>query len=316
MPGVFNATTVPSEITPRAVYFDRRRFVGAMASLGAGATSLLLPESHALSADTASLISRAAKSAFSTTEPITPAKDAIAKTRFRELEDDIAKNAEGLITEPWKVSVEGECAKPRVFDIDDLWKLAPLEERIYRMRCTEGWSHVIPYLGYPLAALLKLVEPTRNAKFVAFTSIHAPEKLRGQRDVTYIPWPYVEGLRIDEAMHPLTLVALGAYGEKLPKPLGAPLAIRVPWKYGIKSPKAVVRIRLVEQQPVSVWNKTYPQYHSFWSNVNPDTAPGFFDNRSQERRTGDLLRRATLPFNGYGEHVAALYSGMDRKLTY
>ena len=314
--GNIGATIAPSEIMSRSAYFDRRRFIGAVASLSSGATSLFFPETHASNVDTASLIARATKSALSTNEPVTPSKDAIAKTRFRELEDDISKNADGLITSPWKVSVEGACAKPRVFDIDDLWKLAPLEERIYRMRCTEGWSHVIPYLGYPLSALLKLVEPTGNAKFVAFTSIHAPDKLTGQRNVTYIPWPYVEGLRMDEAMHPLTLVALGAYGEKLPKPLGAPLAIRVPWKYGIKSPKAVVRIRLVEQQPISVWNKTYPQYHSFWSNVNPDTAPGFFDNRSQERRTGDLLRRATLPFNGYGEQVAALYSSMDRKLTY
>jgi sulfoxide reductase catalytic subunit YedY len=257
------------------------------------------------------------KSPLSATgEALTPLKDVIATTRFRELEEDIAANSAGLLTRPWTVVVDGEVLKPRTFDIDELMRLAPMEERIYRMRCTEGWSLVIPYAGYPFAEIARRVEPTGNAKFVEFTSILDPKNLRGQREVKYISWPYVEGLRIDEAMHPLTLVALGIYGASLPKANGAPVAIRVPWKYGIKSPKAVVRIRFTEQQPQTVWTKHYPSSHSFWSNVNPEVSPRLFRSRATERRVGESGARPTLMFNGYAQQVAHLYAGMDPRAMY
>jgi methionine sulfoxide reductase catalytic subunit len=300
---------LPSEISHEASYLNRRRLLSAMSAFSA----------LALSGGAGALqqsLRNAIKSPYSTDEALTNFAEATSKTRFRELEDDIAKNSALFSIDPWTVSVEGECLRPRTFDIDALFKLAAIEERIYRMRCTEGFSHVIPYLGYPLSELLRQVQPTGNAKYVEFTSIHRPEQLRGQREVSYISWPYVEGLRIDEAMHPLTIVALGAFGQRLPKALGAPIAIRVPWKYGIKSPKAVVRIRLVEQQPVTVWTKHYPNYHSFWSNVNPDISPNFWKSQASERRAGELFKRATLPFNGYAEQVASMYVGLNPKETF
>ena len=314
----YDADVLPSEITSETQYkdrFNRRRFLrDSAAGVGVGALALQWPIGFAAAASPAdALFKNVTKSAFSTNETITPFEHATTKTRFRELEDDIAKNAEKFETRPWKVEVTGECLKPRIFDIDELLALAPMEERIYRMLCTEGWSQVVPYLGYPFAEILKRVQPTGNAKFVEFTSVHNPAQLRGQREITYISWPYVEGLRMDEAMHPLTLVALGAYGQALPKGLGGPLAIRAPWKFGTKSPKAVVRIRLMETQPVNVWNKHYPQYHSFWGNINPGVKPGLFSSGPSERRYGELLKRPTLPFNGYADHVASMYAGMDPK---
>ena len=307
------ASIAPSEITPASEYFNRRRFLGAA---GAAAAALHLPSAALAAPAAGSLFKSPSKSAFSTDEAQTPFAEATTKTRFRELEEDIAKNAEQFNPHPWKVSVEGECLKPGVFDMDDLLTLAPMEERIYRMLCTEGWSHVVPYIGYPLAELLKRVQPTGNAKYIEFTSIHDPAHLKGQRDVTYISWPYVEGLRMDEAMHPLTIIALGAYGQALPKGLGAPLAVRVPWKYGTKSPKSVVKIRLTQQQPLVVWVKHYPQTSSFWRNVNPDVSPSIWRSRATERRAGELTRRPTLPFNGYAAQVASLYQGMDPKDLY
>lgn len=302
----------PSEITPQDIYANRRRWLAAAGALGVGSMLGATPFAHAQD-PFAALI----KSPLSTSgEALTPLKDVIATTRFRELEEDIVANSVGLATRPWTVTVEGEVHKPRTFDIDDLMRLAPLEERIYRMRCTEGWSLVIPYTGYPFAEIAKRVEPTGNAKFVEFTSILDPKNLRGQREVKYISWPYVEGLRIDEAMHPLTLVALGIYGAPLPKANGAPLAIRVPWKYGIKSPKAVVRIRFTEQPPQTVWTKHYPSSHSFWSNVNPDVSPRLFRSRATERRVGESGSRPTLMFNGYAQQVAHLYAGMDPRAMF
>lgn len=306
------ADVPPSSITPVDVFRRRRALLRTTAALGAlNAAGVAQSQSGAQGNAFGGLV----KSALSTNEAPTPLKDVIAKTRFRELEEDIAANAAQYSVRPWTVRVEGEVGKPRTFDIEELMKLAPIEERIYRMRCTEGWSLVIPYNGYPLSEILRRVEPNGNAKFVEFTSIHDPAKLRGQRDVNYISWPYVEGLRLDEAMHPLTIVALGVYGELLPKANGAPLAIRVPWKYGIKSPKAVVRIRLTATQPVTVWNKHYPQYHSFWSNVNPNESGGG-RSRAHEVRAGDFLRRPTLMLNGYADRVAGLYAGMDPKQMY
>lgn len=296
----------PSEISPETMPLKRRTFLTQL-SAGAALTQMRFVSATA----DESPFKQARKSVYSTAEKITDFVEATTKTRFRELEADIEKNATAYEPYPWRVTVSGACLKPGVFDLDALRKLAPLEERIYRMRCTEGWSHVVPYIGYPLAELLKQVQPTGNAKYVEFTSMLDPQQFKGQRDVTYISWPYVEGLRMDEALHPLTLLALGSYGQALPKALGAPLAIRVPWKYGIKSPKAVVQIRLTETQPLTVWVKHYPQYHSFWSNVNPAVSPSRWSSRASERRAGDLARRPTLPFNGYGEQVAQLYQGMN-----
>ncbi len=305
---------VPSEITPHDVYLNRRKWLAAAGGLGlSGAMGTLNPAS----AQQNNPFTNVVRSPLSTTnEPLSSLKDIVGTTRFRELEEDIPANQAGLITRPWTISVEGAVLKPRVFDIDDLLKLAPMEERIYRMRCTEGWSLVIPYVGYSFSEIVKRVEPTGDAKFVQFTSMHDPQRLRGQREISYISWPYVEGLRMDEAMHPLTMVALGIYGEPLPKANGAPLAIRVPWKYGIKSPKAVVKIRFLSQQPETVWVKHYPRSHSFWSNVNPDVSPRLLRSRSTERRVGELSRRSTLMLNGYAEQVAHLYTGMDPNQMY
>ena len=299
----------PSEITPRSIYVNRRQWLAAAGGLG---VSSAMGWMNTAQAQPSGPFSNIIRSALGTTgEPLTPLKDVIATTRFRELEEDIPANQAGLITRPWTVSVEGAVLKPRVFDIDELLRLAPLEERIYRMRCTEGWSLVIPYVGYSFSEIVKRVEPTGDARFVQFISVHDPQRLRGQREITYISWPYVEGLRMDEAMHPLTLVALGIYGEPLPRANGAPIAIRVPWKYGIKSPKAVVKIRFVSQRPETVWVKHYPRSHSFWSNVNPDVSPRLLRSRATERRVGELSRRPTLMLNGYAEQVAHLYTGMD-----
>ena len=310
----FVSRVAPSAITSATQYFSRRRVLGAMAGLsglslmkGGGLSEALAQGNRASD----SLMQGAKKSQFSVSEEITPFDVATTKTRFRELEPEIEKNGRGFVTSPWKLSIEGECLKPRVFDMEELLRIAPMEERIYRMLCNEGFLHVVPYIGYPLSELLKQVEPTGNAKFLEMTAILNPTQLPGQREINYIPWPYVEGLRIDEAMHPLTLVALGAYGQLLPKGLGAPIAIRIPWKFGTKSPKSVVKLRLTENQPATVWNTRYPQYHSFWGNINPAGATNALGRGQQERKAGDLFRRSTPLYNGYAEQVAGLYRGMN-----
>ena len=308
----YDAAIRPSDITPQALNVDRRRALTRVAAMAA------MPLGWPLGSRAAStnLFANIAKSAFSVAESITPMETATTQTRFRELEPDIAKNGQAFLTSPWTVRIDGECLRPMTVDIDDLLALAPLEERIYRMLCTEGFLHVVPYIGYPLAVLLARVQPTGNAKFIEFTSLHRPEQLPGQREIDYIPWPYVEALRIDEAMHPLTLLALGAYGQRLPKGLGAPVAVRVPWKFGTKSPKSVVRMRLAEQQPATVWNSRYPKYHSFWGNINPAGASNLLGRGQRERKAGDLLTRPTPLYNGYAEHVAGLYRGMDPATMY
>jgi methionine sulfoxide reductase catalytic subunit len=303
----YDADIVPSEITPEAIAYGRRRIVSA----AAGMAALAWWGGNASAATGAERFPGVPRSRFSTDESPTPIEIATTRTRFRELEEDIAKNGEAYTPYPWKVSVEGACGKPRVFDLDELLRLAPLEERIYRMLCTEGWLHIVPYIGYPLSEILKRVEPTGGAKYVEFTCLLDPKQFRGQREITYIEWPYVEALRMDEAMHPLTLVALGAYGQMLPKGLGAPIAVRVPWKFGTKSPKAVVRMRLMERQPATIWNTRYPKLHSFWGNVNPEGKSALFGRGLRERRDGDILSKPARHYNGYAEHVASLYAGMD-----
>jgi sulfoxide reductase catalytic subunit YedY len=249
---------------------------------------------------------------YAGSEELTPYDKVTRYNNFYEFgtgKEDPAANAGRLKTRPWTVAVDGEVRKPAVIDIERILKMAPLEERIYRMRCVEGWSIVIPWIGFPLAELIKRVEPTGNAKFVEFISLHDPEQMPGQRS-SVLNWPYREGLRIDEAMHPLTLLAVGLYGEVLPNQNGAPVRIVVPWKYGFKSAKSIVKIRFVETQPVSSWTEAGPDEYGFYSNVNPDV-PHRRWSQAKERRIGDFFKRNTLPFNGYAEQVAHLYAGMD-----
>ena len=224
---------------------------------------------------------------------------------------DPAESAGTLHTRPWSVVVDGECHKPTTFDIDDLIKSFPIEERIYRMRCVEAWSMVIPWLGFELRHLLDRVEPTSNARFVAFTSLHDPKQMPGQRD-SVLDWPYVEGLRIDEAMHRLTLLAVGLYGKSLPNQNGAPVRLVVPWKYGFKGAKSIVHIELVREEPPTTWNAAAPREYGFYANVNPAVDHPRWSQAS-ERRIGEKSRRSTMPFNGYADEVAGIYSAMDLK---
>lgn len=304
---------VPSEITPASVYKKRRTFIKAAAAAGAisafPAARLLMdmPEAHA-----AMKLGPLGKSAFSTSEEQTPYDDVTSYNNFYEFgtgKGDPVDNAGSLRTRPWTVMVDGEVKKERIFGIEELLKLAPLEERIYRLRCVEAWSMVVPWVGYPLSALIKKMEPTGNAKYVEFTTLRDPKQMPGQRSPV-LDWPYVEGLRMDEAMHPLTLLTLGLYGEVLPNQNGAPVRAVIPWKYGFKSGKSIVRIRFTEKQPQTAWNKAGPREYGFYSNVNPDVDHPRW-SQAKERRIGDFLKRKTLPFNGYADEVAGLYAGMD-----
>jgi sulfoxide reductase catalytic subunit YedY len=301
----------PSEITPLDVYRGRREFI-KIAGLGlAGAFAL-----GALPAEAARL-ANLHPGPYGTNEKLTPLKDVTSYNNFTEFgfeKEDPAANAYKLKTFPWTVTVDGLVKKPRTFALEDILKLAPLEERIYRLRCVEGWSMVIPWDGFPLAALLKQVEPLGNARFVAFQSALDKEAMPGTHR-SFLTWPYAEGLRLDEAMHPLTLLALGLYGEDLPKQNGAPLRLVVPWKYGFKSAKSIVRIRFVAEQPITAWSEAAPAEYGFYSNVNPKVDHPRW-SQSRERRIGEFLRRPTLMFNGYGDQVAQLYTGMDLKKNY
>lgn len=294
-----------SDITPRNLYFSRRDFMRLAA--GAAATALLPGSLWAAEK------LKAAKSAdFADKEELTPYDKVTQYNNFYEFgtgKDDPAANAGSLKTRPWTVAVEGEVHKPAIFDIEQILQMAPIEERIYRLRCVEAWSMVVPWLGFPLSELIKRVEPTGNAKFVEFISLHDPAQMPGQKNPV-LHWPYREGLRLDEALHPLTLLTVGLYGEVLPNQNGAPLRIVVPWKYGFKSAKSIVKIRFVESQPLSSWTEAGPNEYGFYSNVNPDVEHPRW-SQAKERRIGDFLKRKTLPFNGYAEQVASLYAGMD-----
>ncbi len=306
---------VPSEITPRGVYLRRREFLAGAASIGL----------VGLSADRAGAAPlQAAKSPLSTTdEKVTPLKDIASYNNFYEFgtdKGDPAKNAHTLKTKPWKVKVDGLVGKPGEYDYDDLVKPAMLEERIYRMRCVEGWSMVIPWVGFPLAEVLKRVEPHGGAKFVAFETLVRPSEMPAQNGLFQpLPWPYVEGLRLDEAMHPLTILAVGLYGETLPNQNGAPIRLVVPWKYGFKSIKSIARIRVTDKEPPISWKVQNAREYGFYSNVNPQVDHPRW-SQATERRIGEggLLarRRPTLMFNGYGDQVASLYAGLDLKANY
>lgn len=304
-----------SEITPRAAYLGRREFMLGAAALG---MSAMAP------AGAFAVPLQAAKSPLSTTdESLTSLKDISSYNNFYEFgtdKGDPAKNAHTLKTKPWTVKVDGLAGKPADYDLDDLIKSIPLEERIYRMRCVEGWSMVIPWVGVPLSAVLARIEPQSSAKFVSFETLVRPTEMLGQRGLFQaLPWPYVEGLRLDEAMHPLTILAVGLYGETLPNQNGAPIRLVVPWKYGFKSIKSISRISLTDKQPGTSWQRQNPGEYGFYSNVNPKVDHPRW-SQATERRIGEggllVKRRPTLPFNGYGEQVASLYSGLDLKANY
>jgi sulfoxide reductase catalytic subunit YedY len=308
----------PSEITPRQVYLRRREFIAGAATLGVDAAIGL----SAAPACAAPLEAR--KSPLSTTEEaLTPLKDVTSYNNFYEFgtnKGDPAANAHTLNTRPWTVKVDGLVAKPAEYDLDELVRAMDLEERIYRMRCVEGWSMVIPWIGIPLANALKRAEPQGSAKFVAFTTVVRPAEMPGQRGLFQpLQWPYVEGLRLDEAMHPLTILAVGLYGETLPNQNGAPIRLVVPWKYGFKGIKSIVRITLTEKQPPTTWNMENPREYGFYSNVNPAVDHPRW-SQATERRIGEsglfAKRRPTLLFNGYGEQVASLYAGLDLKANF
>jgi sulfoxide reductase catalytic subunit YedY len=301
----------PSEITPRAVYLGRREFLklAAGAALAAASPSVL-PQEKTLGLQK---LPGAAKSAFSTAEPLTAYKHVTTYNNYYEFgtnKEQPAVLAKALKVRPWSVAVEGEVAKPRTFGIEELLAF-PLEERIYRLRCVEAWSMVIPWIGFEFNRIAKLVEPTSRAKFVEFVTALQPE-MPGTR-LQVLNWPYTEGLRIDEAMHPLTLLAVGLYGEVLPNQNGAPVRLVVPWKYGFKSAKSIVRIRFVEKQPKTAWEQAAPHEYGFYSNVNPDVDHPRWTQKRERRIPEFFARRPTQLFNGYGEQVASLYAGMDLK---
>jgi sulfoxide reductase catalytic subunit YedY len=308
-----------SEITPKSTYLNRRKFIAAtsMAVAGAAGWKLLELAWPGRTADAGTKLSVASKSPFSTSEPQTPYQDVTTYNNYYEFgtsKDQPSKNAHTLRTSPWSVSVEGEVKKKNNFDLDSLMKLAPLEERIYRHRCVEGWSIVVPWIGFPLGAMIKQLELTPKAKYVAFQSLYDRQQmpLGGSAGIEL---PYVEGLRLDEAMHPLAILCFGMYGETLPNQDGAPVRLVVPWKYGFKSIKSIVKIRFVEKQPPTTWNITNSHEYGFYSNVNPSVDHPRW-SQSTERRLGEFRKRKTLMFNGYGDQVAQLYAGMDLAKNY
>ena len=300
------ADIAPSEITDPEIYRQRRQFITGAAAISASA---FLPNS----AYAGDKLLNVKKSAYHVDEPLTPYKDVTTYNNFYEFstdKDGPALLAQKFTTRPWSVTVDGLVQKPTTFNIEDLLKFS-LEDRVYRLRCVEGWSMVIPWVGFSLNEILKRVQPTGNAKYVEFTTLHDANRMQGQRSPV-LTWPYVEGLRLDEAQNPLTLIALGLYGEVLPNQNGAPVRIVTPWKYGFKSAKSIVRIRLVEKMPVSAWMRAAPGEYGFFSNVNPNVDHPRW-SQARERRIGEFLKRKTLPFNGYGDQVASMYAGMDLK---
>ncbi|MDR2298978.1 MAG: protein-methionine-sulfoxide reductase catalytic subunit MsrP [Comamonas sp.] len=315
-----------SEITPQARYLQRRAFMQALAMGAVGATLAGWAGRDAFAATERAhlpaLKGVASKVAGAMTmEAVTSYQDVTSYNNYYEFgldKDEPARNAHTLKTRPWTVRIEGLVQKPQTLDIDSLLKLAPMEERIYRLRCVEGWSMVIPWVGYSLSELLKKVQPLGGAKYVEFVTLADKSQMPGLRSGV-LDWPYTEGLRLDEAMHPLTLLAFGMYGEVLPNQNGAPLRLVVPWKYGFKSAKSLVAIRLTDKEPGTAWNKAARNEYGFYSNVNPDVDHPRW-SQATERRIGEgglfAKKRKTLLFNGYGDQVAQLYAGMDLKKFY
>jgi sulfoxide reductase catalytic subunit YedY len=302
-----------SEITPKSVFLDRRAFISGVAGLAlASSTSNGLAQTGGSGAAKLSTVS----SPYSTDEEPNSFEDITTYNNFYEFgtaKGDPAKYAGALTTRPWSIKADGLVNKPGQIDMEDLLTQYPLEERIYRLRCVEAWSMVVPWVGIPLASVIKALDPQGSAKYVAFETLVRREEMRGQRDVFGLPWPYVEGLRMDEAMHPLTILAVGVYGEEMPNQNGAPVRLVVPWKYGFKSIKSIVGIRLTEEQPPCTWNIQNPREYGFYSNVNPEVDHPRWSQKSHRRIGGGLFakRVETQMFNGYAEQVASLYDGMD-----
>jgi sulfoxide reductase catalytic subunit YedY len=307
-----------SEITPKWLYTNRRRFIATaamagVAAIGYKAFELFSPSESAQANEKLQFT----KSQYSTTEKQTPYKDVTTYNNYYEFSTDKSGPSElagKFKPRPWTVAIEGEVAKPRQIDIDSLLKLAPLEERIYRHRCVEGWSIVVPWIGFPLKALVDAAQPNSKAKFVQFETVYRPSEMPGLNRAV-LDWPYVEGLRLDEATNPLALLAVGLYGETLPNQNGAPIRLVVPWKYGFKSIKSIVKVRFVKDQPKATWNEAAPNEYGFYSNVNPNVDHPRW-SQAKERRLGEFLKRDTLMFNGYGDQVASMYNGMDLKKNF
>jgi sulfoxide reductase catalytic subunit YedY len=305
-----------SDITPYGLYLNRRAFM-----LGAAALAVA-PGVGEAAPPAGQMLAATPNPAYHLDDAPTPLKDVTSYNNFYEFgvnKEDPARLAGTLKPRPWKVTVDGLCAKPRSYDIEELLRLAPLEERIYALRCVEGWSMVIPWIGFSLAGVLKRAEPTSQARYVAFTTLLDPEQFPAQKKGLFsfasLDWPYTEGLRLDEALHPLTLLTVGLYGQVLPNQNGAPVRVVIPWKYGFKSAKSLVRIRLVDQEPKTAWNTAAPQEYGFYSNVNPTVDHPRW-SQATERRIGEFRRRKTLMFNGYADQVAVLYTGMDLRKYY
>lgn len=303
----------PSEITDKSVFENRRDILrgGAAAALGITLPGLA---SSAMAASTLPEFTNNAM--YDTDEALTKKRAAQSYNNFYEFgldKDAPARNADSMKTRPWTVEVGGECENPKTWDIDDLIKAFPLEQRIYRLRCVEAWSMVIPWIGFELGALVKASKPTSKAKYLRMETLYDPEQMPGQKKGLFgvgLDWPYVEGLRIDEAVHPLTLFSVGAYDEVLPNQSGAPIRLVVPWKYGFKSIKSIVKVEFTEQEPVSTWNKSAPREYGFYANVNPEVNHPRW-SQARERRVGKIGKRDTLMLNGYADQVASLYEGMD-----
>lgn len=296
-----------SDITSEALYLNRRQFIQS-AGLMAGSLALASAGGPAQAA----ALPNVTKGPYGTTEKQTPFGSATTYNNYYEFgtgKEDPANHAGNFVTRPWTIKVDGEVARPGAYSFDDLIKPHALQERVYRMRCVEAWSMVIPWIGVPLADIIKRFEPTSKAKYVAFETLHDPKRMPGQR-IGVLEWPYREGLRMDEAMNPLTLIAVGLYGQSLPNQNGAPLRLVAPWKYGFKGIKAIVGIRFTDRQPRTSWNMSAPNEYGFYANVNPQVDHPRW-SQATERRIGDFFRKPTLMFNGYGEQVAGLYTGMN-----
>lgn len=300
-----------SEVTDREVFLNRRQFINSAAGIAAAATA---PISFAAKEPTGNVLENVTDSSFSTEEKLTTYQDITTYNNFYEFGTD--KQSPAILAKdfpnpakPWMVKIDGECDNPGEYEYSDLIAKQALEERIYRMRCVEGWSMVIPWIGFTLADVLKAAKPNSKAKYVEFTTLFDPEQMPGQNR-RVLQWPYVEGLRIDEAMHQLTILAVGLYGHEMPGQNGAPIRLVVPWKYGFKSIKSIVRIRFVEKMPLTAWVQSNSGEYGFYSNVNPEVDHPRWSQK-RERRIGEFLKRETLMFNGYGEQVASLYDGMD-----
>jgi methionine sulfoxide reductase catalytic subunit len=314
------ADIAAGEITPRALYLSRRDFIRS-AGIGVAVAALTGPGMErdaeaAITTDTLAVRNRL----VTTTDALTPQAAITSYCNFYEFgsaKSDAQQNAVAFTPKPWSVTIDGLCGKPGTYTLEDVLKPHTIEERVYRMRCVEGWSMVIPWDGFSLGDFLKRFEPASTARFVEFTTVWRPQEMAGQRRrlPALLPWPYREGLRMDEAMHPLTILAIGLYGESLLNQNGAPLRLVVPWKYGFKSSKAIVKIRFVDRQPLNTWQEANAEYYGFYANVNPDVPTPSY-SQATERRIGEFLMRKTLMFNGYGDRVAALYAGMNLRRNF